>query len=183
VTGDIAESIGYALAMSFRATDLHALDVAREVRIETHAPSGDVHSTIIWIVADGSDAFVRSVRGESARWYREALEGSIVRIDDAGRRLEARAIQANDPESIRRVNEALERKYKGDEGYESMLQPDVLSATLRLEPLWPDEQPREAPAFLGSDEPSDLHTAVQIGPLDSGAAVPETVILQPHKSA
>ena len=181
--GDISGTIGYALAMPFRPTDLHDLDVAREVRIETTAKPGEVHSTIIWIVVDGGEVFVRSVRGERGRWYREALQNPNVRIDDSGRRLEARALPASDPQAIARVNAALERKYKGDPGYESMLKPDVLGTTLRLDPLHADEQPLEAPAYLGTDEPSELETPVEVGLLDGGPAIPEDVILQPHKPA
>ena len=168
---------------SFRPTDLHDLDVAREVRIETTSPTGDVHSTIIWIVVDGGEVFVRSVRAERGRWYREALADPIVRIDDAGRRLEVRAVPAGDPESIRRVNAAVERKYLGDDGYDSMLRPDALPCTLRLEPLVPNEPPLEAPAYLGADEPSQLDTPVEFGLLDAGAPITEDVFLQPRKPA
>ena len=175
--------IGYALAMSFRPTDLHDLDVAQEVRIETTAKPGEVHSTIIWVVVDGGEVFVRSVRGDRGRWYREALRNPIVRIDDVGRRLEARAVPANDPQTIARVNAAFERKYKAVDGYDAMLEPDVLGATLKLEPLRADEQPLEAPAYLGADEPSELDTPVEVGLLDGGPPIPENVILQPHKPA
>ena len=55
--------------MSFSGEDLSAIDAAEEVRIETQAPGGDIHRTIIWIMVDDGEVFVRSVNGEDGRWY------------------------------------------------------------------------------------------------------------------
>jgi hypothetical protein len=57
-----------------------------------------------------------------------------VAIHVDGRRLAATAIPATDPDSIDRINRALAEKYTGIEGYDSMLEPDVLAINLRLEP-------------------------------------------------
>lgn len=169
--------------MSFRADDLHNLEHAHEVRIETHADQKTTHSTVIWIVVDQGQVFARSVRGVRGRWYREALANSAVTIDDEGRRLESVAVPVHDADSIRRVSESLERKYgEGADGLASMLEPDVLDATLRLDPRVDNEAALEAPAYLGSDEPSELGPPVEVGPLDGGPAIDESVLLQPHKS-
>jgi hypothetical protein len=167
--------------MPFRPQDLHDLDVAQEVRIETHRRDGRTRSTVIWIVVDHGDVFVRSVRGERGLWYKEALADPNVTIDDQGRRLEARAVPVRDPESIRRINEALKRKYTGEGGFDEMFAPDVLHANFRLEPRFAGEGALEAPAHLGADEPSELGPPVEIGLLDGGPAIDENVILQPHK--
>jgi hypothetical protein len=173
--------IGYALAMPFRPQDLHDLEVAREVRIETHPDDGRVRSTVVWIVVDRGEVFVRSVRGARGRWYREALANPYVTIDDQGRRLEARAVPVSDPDSVRRINEALTRKYKGDGGFDEMFGPEAVEANMRLEPRFPDETALEAPAYLGADEPSELGPPVEVGLLDSGPPIDESIILQPHK--
>jgi hypothetical protein len=170
--------------MRFRQIDLHDLDVAREVRIETQAATGEIHSTIVWIVVDDGEVFVRSVRGEHGRWFREAMHDHDVTVDDSGRRLEARAVTATDASSIARVDAALARKYAADPGYDSMLTPEAQQATLRLEPRREGEIPLEAPAYLGDDEPSELHGhPVEAGLLDGGAPVDADVLLQPHKPA
>ena len=166
--------------MPFRPEDLHDLDVAREVRIETHRADGRIRSVVIWVMVDQGDVFVRSVHGTSGRWYREALDTPDVTLDDGGRRLECRAVPVHDPDSIRRVNDALKRKYEGTDGYDEMLEPDVLDATFRLEPRSGGELPLEAPAYLGSEE-SELGPPVEVGMLDVGPAIDENVILQPHK--
>jgi hypothetical protein len=169
--------------MPFRPQDLHDLDVAREIKIETRDDRDVVRATIIWIVVDKNELFVRSVRGERGRWYRDALATPEVTINDNGRRLEVRAIPVRDADSVRRINEALKRKYAKDDGYDEMLVPEVLTANFRLEPRFADEGTLEAPAYLGADEPSELGPPVEISPLDAGPAIEENVILQPHKSA
>ncbi len=54
--------------MPFTTDELRLLEETAEVEIETHAPSDGAPSrTIIWIVVDGVDVFVRSVRGARGR--------------------------------------------------------------------------------------------------------------------
>jgi hypothetical protein len=120
--------------MSFATDDLERIAQAEEVEIETEAPGGPVHRTIIWVVVDGEDVFIRSYRGPGARWYREALANPAVALHLDGRRLTATAIPASDPDSIERTSDALRRKYRNDRGLSGMLGPDNLPTTLRLEP-------------------------------------------------
>jgi hypothetical protein len=127
--------MGYAARMRFEAPDLALLDAAEEVEIETAAPDGAAHRTIIWIVVDGDDAFVRSVNGSGARWYREAVaapDAVAIHVDE--RALEARLEAAADDASIERVSEALRRKYADDQSLRSMLKPHTLETTLRVIP-------------------------------------------------
>ena len=171
--------------MPFRPTDLHDLEIAREVRIETHAAQGDaLHTTTVWVVVDGGEVFVRSVRGERGRWYQEALARHDVTVDDNGRRLEAVVIPVSDADSIRRVDAAINRKYANDPGHASMLTPEAQQATLRLEPRTPGEEALQAPAYLGDEAASELHGhPIELGILDSGATIDGDVYLQPHKPA
>jgi hypothetical protein len=122
--------------MSFSGEDLAALTAVEEIRIETQAPGGDAHRTIIWVVVDDGEVFVRSVNGAPARWYREAKANPAVAIHLKGRyRLPATAIPADDPDSIDRVSEAFRAKYARWGGsLQSMLEPHTLPTTLRLEP-------------------------------------------------
>jgi hypothetical protein len=127
--------MGYAPVMPFPPDELAVLSETEEVEIETRAATdAPVHRTIIWIVTDGSEAFVRSVRGARGRWYREAVAHPEVVIHAAGRRLAARAVPAADPRSIERTNQGLRGKYEGVSGFREMLEPDVFDTTLRLEP-------------------------------------------------
>jgi hypothetical protein len=120
--------------MSFTSDDLERLDRAEEIEIETQAPDAPAHKTVIWIVVEGDEVFVRSVRGREGRWYREATANPAVAIHVDGRRLPATAIPATDPDSIERTSAALRRKYDRVPGLRPMLKPEVFDTTLRLEP-------------------------------------------------
>ncbi|HEX7346924.1 MAG TPA: nitroreductase/quinone reductase family protein [Candidatus Limnocylindrales bacterium] len=121
--------------MPFSRDDLDALDRAKEVRIETSAgPDQPIHKTIIWIVVDREDVFVRSWRGVTARWYREALANPEVTLHVGDRRLPATAVPAHDEDAVTRTSAALERKYEGDPAMRSMVRDEILITTLRLDP-------------------------------------------------
>ena len=126
--------MGYAAHMRFAPDELALLAESEEIEIETARPGGPPHRTIIWVVVDGDDAFIRSVNGAGARWYREAVADPSVTIHAGERALQAHAIAAPDPDSVARVNRALERKYTGITGLREMLVPDTFDTTLRVEP-------------------------------------------------
>jgi hypothetical protein len=126
--------MGYDFRMPFAPDDLALLDETEEIEIETAVPGGATHRTIIWIVVDGDDAFVRSVRGTRARWYQEVVADPKVTIHAGDRALPAVAEPAADSGSIARVNAALSRKYEGISGYEPMLVPDIFDTTLKITP-------------------------------------------------
>jgi hypothetical protein len=122
--------------MSFATDDLQRLAAAEEVEIETQAPDGPVHRTIIWVVVDDSETFIRSVNGHRARWFREATANPALALHVDGRRLPVSAIPATDPDSIERISAALTTKYAHDPtSLASMLEPDMLDANFRLEPI------------------------------------------------
>ena len=121
--------------MPFAPPDLAVLTDAVEIEIETRAAAdAPLHRTIIWVVTDGPDAFVRSVNGTTARWYREALAHPDVVVHAGGAVLPARVVPAPDASSVARTSAALVRKYTGSDGLAEMLVPDTFPTTLRLEP-------------------------------------------------
>ena len=126
--------MGYADPMRFDSGALALLAETEEIRIETAAPGGPAHRTIIWVVVDGEEAFVRSVNGATARWYREAVANPAVTIHAGKEAIAARTVAAADPDAVRRVNDALQSKYTGVPGLREMLEPDIFDTTLRLEP-------------------------------------------------
>ncbi len=118
--------------MSLTAEQLQEIGEAREVVIETRR--GDrVIGTVIWVVVEGDDVYVRSVRGESGRWYQRAVADPEVALRVGDARFEFTAVSANDPDSIESASEALRAKYRG-RSLENMLLPETLGTTLRLEP-------------------------------------------------
>jgi hypothetical protein len=132
--GHYSRSVEYAPDMRFTTEELDLMDRTHEVEIETSRPGGPTHRTIIWVVVDDGEAFIRSYRGPEARWYREALAQPLVALHVAGRRIAARAVPASDPRSIERTSGAFVRKYPGDPATPKMNRREVRDLTLRLEP-------------------------------------------------
>ena len=120
--------------MAFTADELHLIDRTDEVEIETTSGDGPTHRTIIWAIVDDDAVFIRSYRGPTARWYREALANPAVALHVDGRRLAATAVPAADLASIERSSQGFARKYRDDPATPKMLRPEVLDLTLRLEP-------------------------------------------------
>ena len=111
------------------------LDAEEEIRIETRAREGaPVHRTIVWVVVDGGQAYVRSVRGRAGRWYRELTAHPQGAVEVRGERIPVRAVHVEAPEIIERVSEAYRRKYGHSPYLGAILRPEVLPTTLRLEP-------------------------------------------------
>lgn len=108
-----------------------------EVRVETSlGPGAKVHRVIIWIVVDDAGrAFVRSVRGATGRWYREATATGHGAILTGTERVEVAFEPARDAERVESCSAALARKYAGDPAVVPMLRNEVLDTTLELRPL------------------------------------------------
>ena len=119
--------------MAFTTEDLRLIDDTGEVRIETR-DADRVYRTVIWVVVDDGEVFVRSVRGESGRWYQRALRDPNVALHVGGNRTAATAVPATDPESVARTTEALRSKYPKSQSLNSMVRDEVLDTTLRLDP-------------------------------------------------
>jgi hypothetical protein len=133
VSGASRRAMGYAGCMSFSREELDLIDRSEEVEIETSADDGRTRRTIIWIVVDGGDVFVRSVRGPLGRWYREAAARGEATMHVDGRSIPVIVRPATDEQSVARTSLALERKYSPGGPLRSMLRPEVVETTLRLD--------------------------------------------------
>lgn len=119
--------------MSFNTDALEKLDSTQEVHIETNE-GGRAYRTIIWIVVDDGEVFIRSVRGDSGKWYQRALTDPNVAVITGNDRIPAIAVPASDPGSVERVDQALRDKYRPGGSLDAMLRPEVLGTTMRLDP-------------------------------------------------
>jgi hypothetical protein len=118
----------------FPSDILAALAEREEVEIETGG-----RRTIIWIVAHGPHVFVRSVRGETGRWYQDLLADPKATIHFRGKPklppVAVRGVPATDPDSVAACSRALEKKYaRHGSSLKAMLLPRTLPTTVRLEP-------------------------------------------------
>ena len=125
------------MPLTFDPETLKTWDQMPEIDIET-SRGGDapVHRTTIWIVVDADTAYVRSVRGPAGRWYRELLANQKGAVRAAQKSVSVLASPANDSDTVTRVSDAIERKYRerwpGPTA--AMLRDETLPTTLRLDP-------------------------------------------------
>src|ERR687889_345151 len=94
------------------------------------------HRTIIWVVVVEGEVFVRSVRGQRGRWYREISsnpEGALHLEDD---RIPVRAASATEGATVDAVSAAFRSKYQQSSpaSTEAMVRPETLPTTLKLSP-------------------------------------------------
>lgn len=118
--------------MNLSADERALLADSEEVEIETRSADGTVHRTIIWVVADGDDVLLRSVNGDAARWYREAVARPDIALLVGGRRITARIEAAANPATVERCSAALVAKYSADPALRTMLLDHTLPTTLRV---------------------------------------------------
>jgi hypothetical protein len=94
------------------------------------------HRTIIWVVVVEGEVFVRSVRGQRGRWYREISshpEGALHVEDD---RIPVRSTPVTDGSTVDAVSAAFRSKYEQSSpaSTEAMVRPETLPTTLKLSP-------------------------------------------------
>jgi hypothetical protein len=118
----------------FDANVLNQLANAEEIEIETRSPTGRTRRTIIWVIVDDNDVYVRSVRGSNGRWYQSITANPDAAIHIDGRRLAVHAVPVTDEALIARVSNDYLRKYRADPDANSMVLEETLPTTLRLEP-------------------------------------------------
>jgi hypothetical protein len=123
---------------SFDAETAQLLDETREVQIETRRDeNAPMHRTIIWVVTVDGIVFMRSVRGEKGRWYREVSANPSAALHVGDRRIPVRAVPVTEEQAVGAVSEAYRSKYgrTAPTSTEAMLRPETLPTTLRLEPV------------------------------------------------
>ncbi len=119
---------------AFGSDVLDLFEREEEIDIETTRADGSIRSTVIWIVVEGGEPYVRSVRGPQGRWYRDVVARPRAAVAVAGRRVPVMAVPAADPAGVAACSAALRRKYGRDPSLRAMLVAGVLPTTLRLEP-------------------------------------------------
>jgi hypothetical protein len=111
------------------------LETVEEVDIET-TRGGDapVHRTTIWVVVEDGEVYIRSLRGEEGRWFRELIAEPDAVLHVEGEAVPLRAIRAPDPESVQRATAGFRAKYSDSPYLDSMIREEIAPTTVRLEP-------------------------------------------------
>ncbi len=118
----------------FDANVLNQLANAEEIEIETRSATGRTPRTIIWVVVDDNNVYIRSVHGGKGRWYQNITANPDAAIHIDRRRLAVHAVPVSDEALIARVSNGYLRKYRDDPSANSMVLEETLPTTLRLEP-------------------------------------------------
>jgi hypothetical protein len=117
---------------SFDRDTLRKLRDCKEVAIRTTKHPGS--AVTIWVVVSGTDVFVRSVRGAKERWHRDMATGGTATLEFNGEQLAVQAIPATDAGPTERASQEFLSKYRSSPYAASIVRPEVLETTLRLDP-------------------------------------------------
>jgi hypothetical protein len=118
------------------AGELDQIGNAEEVRIASARRDGTLRSPVTtWIVRQGGDLYVRSVRGTGGQWFRGVQERHEGRIRAGGADHEVTFVDA-DREISDEVDAAYRHKYRRYAGaiLDSVLTSQARSATLKVVP-------------------------------------------------
>jgi hypothetical protein len=111
------------------------IETVREVEIETRrGDDAPVHRTVIWAVVSDGEVFVRSLKGERGRWYRELVANPDAVLHVEGDAIPVRAVTAADPDSVERTTRGFEEKYADSGALGMMVKDEIAPATVRLDP-------------------------------------------------
>lgn len=120
------------MARKFDAATLSTLRTQKEVRIRPGQSTK--RGVVIWIVVAGEDAFVRSVNGANGKWYKTIAAQKEATLEIGDRLVPVTAHAVTDKPSIEAVNAEYLRKYATSPYAKSIVRPETLPTTLRLEP-------------------------------------------------
>jgi len=117
---------------TFDAGILRDVRGRHEVAIRTgRHPDSNV---VVWAVVLDDAVFVRSARGAKGRWYRDLVGGDMATLEAGPSRLAVRGTPVDDPGTVERVSGEYRRKYGSSPYLQSVLRPEVVATTLRLDP-------------------------------------------------
>jgi hypothetical protein len=74
------------------------------------------------------------VRGAKGRWYRDLAPGGAATLEFNGEQVAVQAVPATDALAIERASQEFLSKYRSSPHAASIVRPEVLQTTLRLDP-------------------------------------------------
>jgi len=120
------------VGQKFDAATLSILRDSNEVRIRPGSSSK--RGVIIWIVAAGEHAYVRSVKAAEGKWFLRVAQSKEATLEIGDRLVPVSATPVTDQATLDAVSAEYLRKYSTSPYAKSMTRPDTLPTTLRLEP-------------------------------------------------
>jgi hypothetical protein len=120
------------MARKFDAVTLNTLKREGEVRIRPGKSTK--RGVIIWIVATGEDAYVRSVQAAQGKWFQRVAQSKEATLEIGDRLIPVTATPVADTATLDAVSAEYLRKYATSPYAKSMTRPETLPTTLRLQP-------------------------------------------------
>jgi hypothetical protein len=109
---------------------------AEELQIAPVGPDGQLRKPVtVWVVRQGDDLYVRSVRGRSGQWFRGTQERHEGRIRAGGVQQDVAFVDAGHDidDEVDAAYRAKYRRYAGNI-LNSVLTPEARSTTIKLVP-------------------------------------------------
>jgi hypothetical protein len=117
--------------------DLDRIGVAEELQIAGRRASGTLRRPVtIWVVRQGDDLYVRSVRGASSGWYRGTRSQHEGHIRAGGLDRDVAFVDVADAKANAQIDEAYRSKYHryGPSYTDPMVTPGARATTMKLVP-------------------------------------------------
>lgn len=122
--------------MPWTSDELERVAAAEELKIASARSDGTLRRpTTIWVVRDGNDLYVRSVKGPKSSWFRGTQVRHEGRISAGGVKKDVSFVAAGD-DTADAIDSAYAEKYASyPQSYvDSVTTPQARSTTLRLVP-------------------------------------------------
>ena len=121
---------------TWTADELERIGTSDELHIAPRREDGSLRRpTIIWVVRDGGDLYVRSGRGVEGVWFRAVRATHAGRVSAGGVTKDVTFVEETDPAVQDRVDAAYRAKYaRYPQFVGPMVADGARAATLRLQP-------------------------------------------------
>ncbi|TMC74421.1 MAG: DUF2255 family protein [Chloroflexi bacterium] len=136
---------------AWTSDELTKIGAAEEVRIASRRRDGTMRNPVtVWVVREGNDLYVRSVKGPTGAWFRGTQQSREGRIQAGGVGRDVTFADADRTvgEEIDRAYRTKYRRYSGNI-LNSVLTPQARSATLQLVPRESDRSTPGHPTSSG----------------------------------
>ena len=123
--------------VTWTSDELARIGGAEEVRIAGRTPDGTLRKPVtVWLVRDGDDLYVRSVKGRTAAWFRGVLVRHEGRIWASGVDKDVAFQEVHDDAGLQdKVDAAYWAKYRRYPSIvPSIVTPETRATTLKLVP-------------------------------------------------
>ena len=121
---------------AWTSDELNKIGAAEEARIASRRRDGTMRNPVtVWVVRQGDDLYVRSVKGPTGAWFRGAQARHEGRIQAGGVDREVTFVETDDTLGDK-IDDAYPTKYRRYAAniVNSVLTPQARAATLRLVP-------------------------------------------------